>query len=156
MNSDFLNRPIWQQYLLCSLVLSLIFGIGYLLVIDDIKQQADQQIQQYDENLNKIDQLQTKINRYKSSKNHLLSTISEKELAQALAQHHLILRTFKHNDIDNTVNWDIELNGEFADLMALMTSFNDDYYYLDFQHLVITKHESKLQIAFTLLFKNGG
>ncbi|OCG02322.1 hypothetical protein [Gilliamella sp. wkB112] len=156
MNSEFFYRPLWQQYSCCFLFFLFLFGVGYLLVIEDIKQQADQQIQQYDENLTKIDQLQAKINRYKSSKNHLLSTISEKELAQALAQHHLILRTFKYIEIDDTVNWDIELNGEFADFMALMTSFNDDYYYLDFQHLMISKHESELQIAFTLLFKKGG
>lgn len=153
MKSEFFNRPIRQQYLLSCLFLLSIFWIGYLLFIVDIEREAEQQMQLYHEKKVEIELLQARLTRYQASKSNSLSLISEKELAQAIEHNHLALSSFKHYEDDSYINWEIELYGKFVDFIALITSLNDDYYYLDFHHLMINKQDQQLQITFTLLFK---
>lgn len=153
MNSNFFYRPIWQQYVICFVFFSAIFLIGYLFFIADIEHEADQQMQYYHEKKDEIKLLQTRLDRYQANRNNTLSLISENDLAQAIAHNHLTLNSYKRYETENMINWDIELNGKFIDFIALITSFNDDYFYLDFQRLIINKQEQQLQITFTLVFK---
>ncbi|OCG41915.1 hypothetical protein [Gilliamella sp. Bif1-4] len=155
MNSDFFYRPVWQQYALCILCCLAFFVIVYQLFIKENQQQAELKSELYQQKITEIELLQEKVRRYQASKNSLYSLISEKELALAIEQNHLALSSFKHYQTDNTVNWDIELEGQFFDFMALISSLTDDFYYLDFQNLKISKQEQQLQIMFTLLFKKA-
>ncbi|MWN04726.1 hypothetical protein [Gilliamella sp. Pas-s95] len=153
MNSDFFYRPIWQQYLvsvLCCLAVSVMI---YLFFIHDIEQQAKLKSNTYQQKITETELLQAKVKRYQTSKNSLYSLISEQDLAQMIEQHHLVLSSFKRYQTVQTVNWDIELNGQFFDFMNLLASLMDDFYFLDFQNLKISKQEQQLQIMFTLLFK---
>ncbi|WP_085246752.1 hypothetical protein [Gilliamella mensalis] len=153
MNSEFFYRPIWQQYMFCILCCLMLFVIVYLLFIKDIQQQAMLKAKLYQQKIIQTELLQAKVNRYQTSKNTLYSLITEKELAQAIEKNNLVLRSFKHYQMDNTVNWDIELEGQFWNFITLISSLTDDFYYLDFQNLKISKQEQQLQIIFTLLFK---
>lgn len=154
MNSDFFDRPNWQQYLLCVLPIFSIFLVSYLFFIVDIKHQTEQQIQLYQIKVSEIELLQVKLTRYYANKKNSLSMISESELALAIARNHLTLRSFNRHETDSIVNWDIEINGQFIDFMNLITSFNDEYFYLDFHHLIMEKQQDEqLKIIFTLLFK---
>ncbi|NUF48354.1 hypothetical protein [Gilliamella sp. ESL0250] len=155
MNSDFFYRPIWQQYGVCILCCLAFFAIVYLLFIKDIQQQAMLKAKLYEQKITETKLLQAKVNRYQASKNTLYSVISEKELAQVFEKNHLALRSFKHYQTDNMVNWDIELEGQFGDFINLISSLTNDFYFLDFQNLKISKQEQQLQIMFTLLFKKG-
>ncbi|MWP48294.1 MULTISPECIES: hypothetical protein [unclassified Gilliamella] len=153
MNSDFFNRPIWQQYLLSIFCCLTVFVVVYLIFIYDIEQQVKSNANAYRQKITETQLLQAKVNRYQTSKNSLYSLISEQELAQAIEQHHLELSTFKRYQTDQTVNWDIELNGQFFNFMNLISSLTDDFYFLDFQNLKISKQDQQLQFSFTLLFK---
>ncbi|SCB81222.1 hypothetical protein [Gilliamella intestini] len=153
MNSDFFNRPIWQQYLLSIFCCLAVFVVVYLIFIHDIEQQAKLKANAYQQKITETQLLQAKVNRYQTSKNSLYSLISEQELSQAIEQHHLVLSAFKRYQSDQTVNWDIELNGQFFNFMNLISSLTDDFYFLDFQNLKISKQDQQLQITFTLLFK---
>ncbi|OTP81270.1 hypothetical protein [Gilliamella apicola] len=153
MNSDFLNRPLWQQYLFCILLPVIIFIIGYLFFIHDINKQSDEQQKVYQTKLSKIKSLQSRLNHYQFEQNSSLTIINQNEFAQYIERNHLVLNGFKHYQTDETINWDIELNGNFIDFMNLISELNKDYYYLDFRDLKIIKQESYLQIIFTLLFK---
>lgn len=153
MNSDFFNRPIWQQYIFCFLFFASIFLIGYFFIIVDIEHDAERQIRHYHEKMDEIRLLQTRLTRYRANKDSSLSLISENELARAIEQNHLILNSFKRYETDNTLNWDIEINGKFIDFITLITSFYEDYFYLDFHQLIMNKQNEQLQITFTLLFK---
>ncbi|OCG13313.1 hypothetical protein A9G24_07780 [Gilliamella sp. App6-5] len=155
MNSNFFYRPIWQQYGVCILCCLVFFAIVYLLFIKDIQQQAMLKAKLYQQKITETKLLQAKVNRYQASKNTLYSVISEKELAQVFEKNHLALRSFKHYQTGNMVNWDIELEGQFGDFINLISSLTNDFYFLDFQNLKISKQEQQLQIMFTLLFKKG-
>lgn len=151
--SDFLSRPIWQQYLIIMMLSVTVVLIGYFLFIQDIKQQIEQQANLYHEKIAEIELLESKLRRYQASKESLLSFISENELALAFESNRLKLISFKRYQAESTVNWDIQLHGQFADFISLISSFDDNYYYLDFQNLKITNQETYLQITFTLSFK---
>lgn len=151
--SDFLSRPIWQQYLIIIMLSVTVVLIGYFLFIQDIKQQIEQQANLYLEKKAEIELLESKLRRYQASKESLLSFISENELALAFESNRLKLISFKRYQAESTVNWDIQLHGQFADFISLISSFDDNYYYLDFQNLKITNQETYLQITFTLSFK---
>lgn len=153
MNSDFLNRPLWQQYLFCILLPVIIFIIGYLFFIHDINKQSDEQQKVYQTKLSQIESLQSRLNHYQFEQNSSLTIINQNEFAQYIERNHLVLNGFKNYQTDETINWDIELNGNFIDFMNLISELNKDYYYLDFRDLKIIKEESYLQIIFTLLFK---
>ncbi|MWP62566.1 hypothetical protein [Gilliamella sp. Pas-s25] len=155
MNSDFFYRPIWQQYGVCILCCLAFFAIVYLFFIKDIQQQAMLKANLYQQKITETKLLQAKVNRYQASKNTLYSVISEKELAQVFEKNHLALRSFKHYQADNMINWNIELEGQFGDFINLISSLTNDFYFLDFQNLKISKQEQQLQIMFTLLFKKG-
>ncbi|OCG22534.1 MULTISPECIES: hypothetical protein [unclassified Gilliamella] len=155
MNNNFFYRPVWQQYTICILCCLVLFVIVYIIFIKDVQQQAALKLQLYQLKITETEVLQAKVNRYQASKNTLYSLISEKELAQTIEQNHLALNSFKHYQTDNMVNWDIELEGQFFDFMTLIASLTDDFYYLDFQNLKISKQDQQLQIIFTLLFKKG-
>lgn len=151
--SDFLSRPIWQQYLIIMMLSVTVVLIGYFLFIQDIKQQIEQQANLYHEKKAEIELLESKLRRYQASKESLLSLISENELALAFEFNRLKLISFKRYQAESRVNWDIQLHGQFADFISLISSFDDNYYYLDFQNLKITNQETYLQITFTLSFK---
>ena len=76
MNSTFFNIPIWQQYLICVLLTSTLFFIGYQFVIRDLKQQADQQMLLYEEKKAEIEMLQAKVERYQMAQNSSLTLIT--------------------------------------------------------------------------------
>ena len=153
MNSDFFNRPLWQQYLICILLTVVIFIFGYLFFIYDINKQSDKQQKLYQTKQLQIESLQSRLKHYQFGQNRSLIIINQNEFAQYIERNHLVLNAFKHYQTDETINWDIELNGEFIDFMNLITDLNKDYYYLNFRDLKMTKQESYLQIIFTLLFK---
>jgi hypothetical protein len=153
VNSDFFERPIWQQYTFCVLFGLAFFVIVYLLFIKDIRQQAQLAVESYQQIVIENEQLQAKASRYQASKNTLYSLISDREFALAIEQNHLSLVSFKHYQTDKTANWDIELAGQFFDFMNLISSLTDDFYYLDFKNLKISKQDQQLQIMFTLLFE---
>lgn len=153
MNSTFFNIPIWQQYLICVLLTSTLFFIGYQFVIRDLKQQADQQMLLYEEKKAEIEMLQAKVERYQMAQNSSLTLITEHELAKAIDRNQLRLTSFKHQQNDSATYWEVELNGQFGDFMQFITDFNNNFYFLNFQNLSIAKQDSYLQIRFGLLFK---
>lgn len=155
MNNDFLERPIWQQYLVCILLPLTLFFIGYQFFIQDLKQQADQQMALYQEKQVEIEMLQARIERYHAAKNSSLTLITEHELANAIERHHLKLMSFKLEQNDSATYWDVELNGQFSDFMKFIGDFNENFYYLNFQQLSIGKQDNYLRIRFSLLFKKG-
>lgn len=155
MNNDFLERPIWQQYLVCILLPLTLFFIGYQFFIQDLKQQADQQMALYQEKQVEIEMLQARIERYHAAKNSSLTLITEHELANAIERHHLKLMLFKLEQNDSATYWDVELNGQFFDFMKFIGDFNENFYYLNFQQLSIGKQDNYLRIRFSLLFKKG-
>lgn len=153
MNNDFLERPIWQQYLICILLPSTLFFIGYQFFIKDLKLQIDQQMTLYKEKRIETESLQARIERYQAAQNSSLTLITEHELAKAIERNHLSLTLFKYDQNDSGIYWDVELYGQFADFMQFISDFNDDFYYLNFQNLSISKQDGYLQIRFSLLFK---
>ncbi|MCX8649044.1 hypothetical protein J3U21_01690 [Gilliamella sp. B2776] len=152
MNSDFYNRPLWQQYLICILLLLVTFITGYLLFIHDISNQSEEQQKLYQQKQLQIVSLQSRLMLYRFGQNSSLTMINQSEFAQYIERNHLVLNAFKHYQTEETINWDIELNGEFIDFMNLISELNKDYY-LNFRDLKMIKQESYLQIIFTLLFK---
>ena len=150
MNNDFLERPIWQQYLICILLPSTLFFIGYQFFIQDLKLQADHQMTLYKEKRIETKSLQARIERYQATKNSSLTLITEHELAKAIEHYNLSLTSFKHEQNDLEIYWDVELNGPFA---CFMSDFNNNFYYLNFQNLSISKQDSYLKIKFSLQFK---
>lgn len=153
MNSTFFNIPIWQQYLICVLLTSTLFFIGYQFVIRDLKQQADQQMLLYEEKKAEIEMLQAKVERYQMAQNSSLTLITEHELAKAIDRNQLRLTSFKHQQNDSATYWEVELNGQFGDFMQFIADFNNNFYFLNFQNLSIAKQDTYLQIRFGLLFK---
>lgn len=153
MNSTFFNIPIWQQYLICVLLTSTLFFIGYQFVIRDLKQQADQQMLLYEEKNAEIKILQAKIERYQMAQNSSLTLITEHKLAKAIDRNQLRLTSFKHQKSDLATYWEVELNGQFVNFMQFIADFNHNFYYLNFQNLSIAKQDTYLQIRFSLLFK---
>jgi Tfp pilus assembly protein PilO len=153
MSDDFFNRPIWQQYLICILLPSTLFFVGYQFFIKEIKQQAEQQIALYEEKKVDVELLQTRIERYRSAKNSSLTLVTEHELAKAIVNNQLVLTSFKHEQSDSATYLDVELQGQFADFMRFISNFNDNFYYVDFQNLSISKQDGFLRFRFSLLFK---
>lgn len=153
MNSTFFNIPIWQQYLICVLLTSTLFFIGYQFVIQDLKQQVEQQMILYEEKKAEIEMLQAKVERYQMAQNSSLTLITEHELAKAIDRNQLRLTSFKHQQNDSATYWEVELNGQFGDFMQFIADFNNNFYFLNFQNLSIAKQDSYLQIRFGLLFK---
>lgn len=153
MNSTFFNIPIWQQYLICVLLTLTLFFIGYQFVIQDLKQQVEQQMILYEEKKAEIEMLQAKVERYQMAQNSSLTLITEHELAKAIDRNQLRLTSFKHQQNDSATYWEVELNGQFGDFMQFIADFNNNFYFLNFQNLSIAKQDTYLQIRFGLLFK---
>ena len=153
MNNDFLERPIWQQYLICILLPSTLFFIGYQFFIQDLKLQADHQMTLYKEKRIETKSLQARIERYQATQNSSLTLITEHELAKAIERYNLSLTSFKHEQNDSEIYWEVELNGQFSYFMNFISDFNNNFYYLNFQNLSISKQDSYLKIRFSLQFK---
>lgn len=153
MNSTFFNIPIWQQYLICVLLTSTLFFIGYQFFIQDLNQQIEQQMILYEEKKAEIEMLQAKFERYQMAQNSSLTLITEHELAKAIDRNQLRLASFKHQQNDSATYWEVELNGQFGDFMQFIADFNNNFYFLNFQNLSIAKQDTYLQIRFGLLFK---
>jgi hypothetical protein len=151
MNSDFFYRPLWQQYCLCFLSTLAIFAIGYLFFINDLANQVHQKTMLFYANNQNIEQLKVQLARYQTDKPFIL--ISEQDFAKAIKKNHLTLGSFKHYQMENTANWDIELYGQFNNLINLITYFNENYFYLDFKNLDIYQEDNYLKISFTLVLK---
>ncbi|MCX8579168.1 hypothetical protein J3U35_06915 [Gilliamella sp. B2717] len=152
MKSDFFNRPLWQQYTIGFVTIITMIIISYLFFIEDIANQAKQQFKQHQIQSEKIKQLQTQIDRYQTQMNRSFILLSEKDLAHAITQNQLTLHAFRYYRTDNKTMWDIELHGQFANFLNLLSTFNHNSYYLDLSNFRILRQNTYLIISFTLSF----
>ncbi|MDF7667892.1 hypothetical protein PT273_08575 [Orbaceae bacterium ESL0727] len=152
MNSEFFERPYWQQHLLIAIISLFLLLFSYFYWVVEMRNDVKQYQQQYQNNGIEIDRIQKQLARYDHNRHSVLTVISEHEFANLIARHKLALQLFNYSATDESIYWTMELQGEYVNFMALLNTFFVEKYYFNFQDLTIQKQdEQTLKFIFTLV-----
>lgn len=151
MYSEFFYRPLWQQYLLVTLLISLTSVVSYLFFIKERVTIVKQYQQQFNDNQSEIERLEKTARLNKRSAEKQVTFISESAFADLLRQHNLRLLHLKYSE--NSTNQTVDVLGDYHHFLTFLNQLVEEKRYLAIHQLVIEKNsENLLQFTLTLSF----